>query len=263
MSDRIPGVADPRPILAEQVNVADTLSGQPYNDERLRPEPGQVDYLHLCDLREALAPFATDEPLRILDFGCGGSPYRSLFPNADYRRADFTVMEGLDYRVDGDSRVEAPTGEFDLVLSTQVLEHVSDPANYLAEALRVLKPRGRLILTTHGVYPDHGCPHDFWRWTGEGLRREVAAAGFETHQVQQLTCDARAVHYLWDMYAQSGLAAGTGFLPQAVRRIYRQYLRNLAHRMSDRLFATSRIRSGETAREGSLYIALLIAAVKP
>ena len=66
--------------------IAETLAGERYNRARLRPIPGEPDYLHLRDLRDALAPFATNDPIRILDFGCGGSPYRTLFPNADYRR---------------------------------------------------------------------------------------------------------------------------------------------------------------------------------
>jgi hypothetical protein len=119
-----------------------------------------------------------------------------------------------------------------------------------------------LLLTTHGVFPDHGCPNDFRRWTGEGLRGEVTQAGFDVRQLQLLTCDARAVHYLWDAYAQMGLGHGLGFLPQSARWLYRHCLRGLAHRVSDRLFAASQIRSGETARDGSLYIALLVHGVK-
>ena len=33
-------------------------------------------------------------------------------------------------------------GSFDVVISTEVLEHVPDPAHYLAEVKRVLKPGG-------------------------------------------------------------------------------------------------------------------------
>jgi hypothetical protein len=64
------------------------------------------------------------------------------------------------------------------VLSTQVLEHVADPALYLSECLRVLRPRGRL-LSTHGIMVYHPDPVDYWRWTCAGLRRAVEDAGFE------------------------------------------------------------------------------------
>lgn len=42
--------------------------------------------------------------------------------------------------------------EFDLVWSSEVIEHVADTARWLSEARRVLAPGGRLVLTT----PSHG-----------------------------------------------------------------------------------------------------------
>ena len=43
-------------------------------------------------------------------------------------------------------------GSFDVVWSSEVIEHVADTARWLSEVRRVLVPRGRLLLTT----PDHG-----------------------------------------------------------------------------------------------------------
>ena len=65
------------------------------------------------------------------------------------------------------------------MLSTQVLEHVRDPQVYLAECMRVLRPGGRLLLSTHGIMVYHPDPVDYWRWTGEGLKRAVEQAGFK------------------------------------------------------------------------------------
>jgi SAM-dependent methyltransferase len=66
----------------------------------------------------------------------------------------------------------------DVVVSTQVLEHVPDPRAYLLECRRILKPGGMLILTTHGYWEYHPQPTDLWRWTGPGLRKLVEASGF-------------------------------------------------------------------------------------
>jgi SAM-dependent methyltransferase len=59
-----------------------------------------------------------------------------------------------------------------------VLEHVAEPQQYLREAWRVLRPRGQLLLSTHGNWQYHPDPHDYWRWTLEGLRYELEKAGF-------------------------------------------------------------------------------------
>src|SRR5690242_7786990 len=82
------------------------IESKAYLRQRLEPMPGDPDYLHLRDLLRGLSSHQDSEALTVLDFGAGGSPYRSLFPNADYRRADFGEMSDLDYVIWNDSRVE-------------------------------------------------------------------------------------------------------------------------------------------------------------
>ena len=71
------------------VNLGEHMSSDEYLRERLHPEYGDLTYLHLADLRLALEAIRTDRVIHLLDYGCGGSPYRSLFPNAIYKRADY------------------------------------------------------------------------------------------------------------------------------------------------------------------------------
>jgi SAM-dependent methyltransferase len=165
------------------------------NQVRARIAPQQADYyyLHLADLLLALRAHGSPEKITVLDFGAGGSPYRSLFPNADYRTADFA---GADYQIDGNGRTNAPDATFDLVLSTQVLEHCRWPDRYLAEVRRVLKEHGRLVLSTHGLFEEHGCPYDFFRWTADGLRSVIEENGFQVRSMARVTAGPRAGFHL-------------------------------------------------------------------
>jgi len=62
-------------------------------------------------------------------------------------------------------------GEFDAVVSDQVLEHVEgDPQLAIDETFRVLKPGGIALHTTCFINPIHECPKDFWRFTPDALR---------------------------------------------------------------------------------------------
>lgn len=125
-----------------------------------------------------------------LDVGCGAQPYRRLLgPGARYRgidRAESKDVFGYSFPdttyYSGD-RWPVEDASMDWVLATEVLEHVEDPAQFLAEALRCLRPGGRLILTVPFCARVHYLPHDYRRFTQFGLRSEAQQAGFEAVQV--------------------------------------------------------------------------------
>lgn len=139
---------------------------------------------HIQRLQDTVRTLVGDLELsgeaRLLDYGCADMPYRSFLPpDIDYVGADLSGNAAAAIALNPDGTVPAPDASFDAILSTQVLEHVQDPRVYLAECLRLLRPGGRLLLSTHGVFPYHPDPSDLWRWTCEGLRSEVEGVGFE------------------------------------------------------------------------------------
>lgn len=238
------------------------IEEQDYVRQRLTPLLGDADYLHLADLLAALERFRNDDEIVILDYGCGGSPYRTLFPNAEYKRADFGEIRELDYVIGNDSKLEEGDGTFDLILSTQVAEHVSDPKTYFAECFRLLKTGGSLICTTHGTYPDHGCPYDFQRWTADGLARDLALAGFEIERSLKLTTNARAMMYL--IHRFSGWFESPAGLSSAMFRMMRSVIHRspkLWQRLADNAFAGNRVvDSVETGHD--FYLGLMVQARK-
>jgi ubiquinone/menaquinone biosynthesis C-methylase UbiE len=58
----------------------------------------------------------------------------------------------------------------DVVVCTEVLEHLATPALCVDEIWRVLKPGGIFIGSAPFVFPVHGDPSDYYRYTGSGLR---------------------------------------------------------------------------------------------
>lgn len=70
------------------------------------------------------------------------------------------------------------TAVVDHVLLMDVLEHIPEPDQCLAEIFRVLKPGGTLTVQVPFMYPIHDEPLDFHRWTRSGMQRAAGRAGF-------------------------------------------------------------------------------------
>jgi SAM-dependent methyltransferase len=144
--------------------------------ERLHPSRTSVQYAVRKPLLDWLA--AQDvRGLRVLDVGCGDRPYETLLAGAaEIVGFDMPGNPHADLHGSIDA-IPVDEASFDLVLCLQVLEHVPDPAAAVRELRRVVKPGGRVLLSTHGVYPFHPNPEDLWRWTHDGLERLFRANG--------------------------------------------------------------------------------------
>lgn len=90
---------------------------------------------------------------RVLDVGAGVGQYRSLFGHCAYKAQDFgrePQTLGHYTRLDFESDIlDVPTSDesFDLVLCTEVLEHVPEPIKAVHEMARILRPGGAMMLT--------------------------------------------------------------------------------------------------------------------
>jgi SAM-dependent methyltransferase len=155
-------------------------------NDRLNPSVFHPRYVHLTHLRDSTIRIIEDltknnKELLLVDFGCGDMPYRSVIePHVGkYLGVDLEMNPKAEHHIDFDSKTTLPDNCCDIILSNQVLEHVDTPSGYLQEALRILKPGGSIILTTHGYWYYHPTPNDYWRWTSAGLRKTVEDENFK------------------------------------------------------------------------------------
>ena len=102
----------------------------------------------------------------MLDAGCGSRPYHEWFgPVTEYVGLDVSAGRGVDLVVASNERWPLPNENFDVILSSQVLEHVEHLDITLKEMSRVLKRGGVAILTFPFLYNEHGAPWDYRRFT--------------------------------------------------------------------------------------------------
>ncbi len=106
--------------------------------------------------------------LSLLDFG-GVGRYQHWLPTGRLVKLDLDPHHQPDVVGRAES---APLRDksFDLILSTEMLEHCPEPASVAGEAFRLLRKGGIIVLTTPFVYIVHGWPEDYFRYTASGLK---------------------------------------------------------------------------------------------
>jgi len=145
------------------------------------------------------------EPGAVLDVGCGRGLMLAELGRRGWKAVGVEMSEaasrhareelGLDVRVGELTALELPASSFDVVCFFHVLEHLPDPDAALAEARRVLKPDGRLLVEVpnfgslqsrlargRGFHVD--APRHLFHFTRAALVSALERAGFEPGRVR-------------------------------------------------------------------------------
>jgi SAM-dependent methyltransferase len=147
---------------------------------------------------------------RVLDVGAGEAPYAELFAHTDYVTLDWesSPHEGAQRAAISASAdaIPLPDADVDVVVLTQVLEHVRRPAVVIGEIARVLRPGGRLFATVPFVWELHEEPHDYWRFTRYALESLLEDAGLQPVAIEPRSDSFSALAQLMTNVAWSLLA---------------------------------------------------------
>jgi SAM-dependent methyltransferase len=127
---------------------------------------------------------------RLLDLGCGNAPFAGIYRPlvdeyvwADWPNSPHQLFE-LDCEVDLNAApLPFHEASFDTILLSDVLEHIAEPNQLLAELRRILTPGGKLLIGVPFLYPIHEQPYDHFRYTNFQLEYFARKLDF---QVQSL-----------------------------------------------------------------------------
>ena len=145
---------------------------------------------------------------RVLDVGCGTGWFSREIERAGGRVVALDIGVKLLEQVAAKCQAARVAGDacnlafaddsFDVVVSSECIEHTVDPRRALAEMCRVLKPGGVLVVTL---------PNEFWRWA------EVVARVFKLRPYEGLE------NWLWPSQLVAALQR-SGMLVEQTRGIH-------------------------------------------
>jgi SAM-dependent methyltransferase len=173
---------------------------------------------------------------RVLEVGCGGGAFRGQLPaEVSYRGLEFNALAVESARAAGldvDMRsiaeeAEARPGYYDVVCHFQVLEHVEDPAQFMRDCARALKPGGRLVV---GVPAEDSFlriaesnwlnmpPHHLTRWSDRALDAAFRRVGIEP--IERWHESVANIHRAWhrDVVCNAGWLRLFGARPALLAR---------------------------------------------
>ncbi|MEI6681819.1 MAG: methyltransferase domain-containing protein [Bacteroidota bacterium] len=134
----------------------------------LENEWSRISHPIIQELIEKLYAGKLQSPVNdILDFGCGNGLYSGTLGKLCHNLYGVDVSENAilnsaktnnykELKLSNGTTIPFRDESFDMIFSTEVLEHIENTGLILSELFRVLKPNGHLILTTtlysHSIY---------------------------------------------------------------------------------------------------------------
>jgi len=103
----------------------------------------------------------------------------------DYIGVDASAGPDVDQVIDCTALIETfGASSWDVVISTEMLEHVEDWRSSIRNLIAVVAPGGLMMVTTRSPgFPYHPFPGDYWRYTAESLRRVFSNARLEILEI--------------------------------------------------------------------------------
>ena len=169
--------------------------GSRYDDElwELVPDGPGAPPPHLLAFVRSLGRVGT-----ALDLGCGDGRLTAELDARELTAADVSAValeraarrlpHARVVELEPDAALPLADNSFDLVLCAETIEHVRDVQLFLSEVRRVLRPRGRLALTTPAARPlerpTHPLSPHLRRFTRRSLRDVLDELGFDVRSLR-------------------------------------------------------------------------------
>ena len=186
--------------------------------KEFNPSLSSPDYIMRGSLLRHILTHAHFMSGKMMDFGCGSKPYKSLFNVSEYIGLDFQgeghshENEQIDVFYNGDT-IPFESNTFDSIFSTEVFEHIFNLEHIITELYRVLKPGGRILVTCPFAIAEHEMPNDYGRYTSVGLQHLFRKNNFKVIAYEKSGSNFETVMHFKVMYFYMGILGKLNKIP--------------------------------------------------
>ncbi len=135
----------------------------------------------------------------IVDFGGGFKPSYERFLRIKPEkliRVDINKNAGPDIIADLNKPLPFSDNYADAAFLFSVIYILENPGETLREINRILKPGGKLFITSPFIFNEAKEPNDYWRFTSEGLEKLLKESGFNDYFITPIGERFSAAVYL-------------------------------------------------------------------
>lgn len=160
---------------------------------------------------------------KVVDLGAGPTQFRDIFLQFDqYIGVDYYPYEHVSIVTDFTQKLPIKSGSVDVVILSNVLEHVPNHQFFLQECARILTKNGKILITIPFLMRIHQKPYDYIRLTHYALRKLLAENEFVGIEVKSLGSPVNVYHSMQNHFFLYLVGTQSNLLAQLLARIVRK-----------------------------------------
>jgi SAM-dependent methyltransferase len=123
---------------------------------------------------------------KVLDLGCGDKPFKNFFDKkVEYIGIDISKESRADIILDlNTQKIPFPDEFFDLVIASEIIEHIYNQDFFFKEMIRVVKKGGYIYISTPFMFPQHDPFRDYYRYTELFYKEKLPSIGINISDIE-------------------------------------------------------------------------------
>lgn len=156
----------------------------------------------------------SEPQLNVLDIGSGYRDWSHLFDSSSkYETVDIRHDSGATYI--GDFNAFDFPRKYNLVIATELLEHLPNPKQFFIKCNELLTNDGKVLVSFPFLFKIHADPDDFFRYTPQGIK----ALSEEFFSIESVYSHGNRLQLVWEILVDNKWLFPIKFINYLIARL--------------------------------------------